>query len=225
MVIPARNAFPLPDSISLEAGAIIGCAVSTAYHAVSYGGLQKGDTVVVFGMGGVGMHVIRWARLWGAGLVIGVDVIESKLQTATSFGADVVLHGRRDDVAVRVAALTDGFGADMALECSGSPESMRMAVKCLHGKSVYESGRLVGVAAFMDEVIMDQAWLFREGAFLRSGDHTRRDLREVIRLAGTGRIDLEPSITHRFNFGDLEHVLATLEARGENIIRAVLVLP
>ena len=82
-----------------------------------------------------------------------------------------------------------------------------------------------GVAAFMDEVIMDQAWLFREGAFLRSGDHTRRDLREVIRLAGTGRIDLEPSITHRFNFGDLEHVLATLEARGENIIRAVLVLP
>ena len=224
VVAPSRNAFKLPDSVSLEVGAIIGCAVSTAYHAVRCGGLAKGDTVVVFGLGGVGMHAVKWAHYFGAGRVIGVDVVESKRRKAGSFGADVVLDPQRDDVARKILELTGGYGADMALECSGHPDSMSSAVKSLHGKSVYESGILVGVAAYMDEIAIDRPWLFREGAFIRSGDHTRKDLREVIQLAGSGRINLEPSITHRFGFEKLETVLECLEERRDDIIRAVLVL-
>ena len=220
VVAPSRNAFSLPDSVSFEVGSILGCAVSTAYHAVS--GVETGDAVIVFGLGGVGMHVIRWARIFGAGLVIGVDVAESKLRRAASFGADVTIDGRNGDIVEQVAKLTDGYGADFAVECSGHPDSMRTAIECLHGKSVYESGKLVGVAAMMDDVHLDRPWLFREGAFVRSGDHTRRELREVIRLAETGRIDLTSSVSHRFDFGDLEHVLACLENRRDDIVRAVL---
>jgi propanol-preferring alcohol dehydrogenase len=156
--------------------------------------------------------------------VIGVDVVESKLALAGRFGADIVLHGRKENVSRKVANLTDGYGADMALECSGHPDSMKAAVECVHGQSTYESGTLVGVAAFTGEVLLDRARLFREGAFMRSGDHTRRELREVIELVGKGRFDMQLSVSHRFDFSELEHALESLEHRREDIIRAVLTI-
>ena len=223
IAVPARNAFKLPDSVPFEEGAIIGCAVSTAYHALNMGKMEKGDTVAVFGLGGVGMHVVRWAKILGAGLVVGVDVVDEKLEAAKRFGADVVLHSTRDKPAEHIRYLTEGYGADMALECSGHPASMREAIQCLHGKSVYESGRLVGVAVFLDSVVIDKTTYFREGAFIRSGDHTREELRQVIQLAASGRIDLSSSITHRVPFTELNHIMEALEEKKEGIIRAVLV--
>lgn len=223
IVVPARNAFKLPDTISFEEGAIIGCAVTTAYHAVHFGQLVDGDTVVVFGLGGVGLQVIKWARFAGAARVIAVDIMEAKLAVAQNFGADVVINALRNKPSQKVREITDGYGADMAFECAGHPDSMREALLCIQGKSGYESGRLVGVAAFLDKIVIDQPLMFREGAFLRSGDHTREDLRTVIDLVGSGRVDVLEAITHRISFGDLERPLNLLKRREGNVIRAVLV--
>ena len=220
--VPARNAFVLPESVSLAQGAIIGCAVSTAYHVVNVGALQKGDTVAVFGLGGVGMHVVEWARILGAGQIIGIDNVDSKLEAAAGFGADITIHSEREKVSEKILSLTDGYGADLVFECAGHPSCMEEAIRCIHGKSAYESGRVVGVAAFLDPIVLDQAWLFREGAFLRSGDHTKSELRQVIQLAASGRIDLSPSVTHEFPFSELEETMTALEGRQKGIIRSVL---
>jgi len=224
IAIPDRNAFRLPDSIPMDQGAIVGCAVSTAYHALQLGGLRSGETVVVFGLGGVGLHAVSWAKAMGAGAVVGVDNVEAKLESGRAYGADLVLHGERDDPVEAVRSLTDGYGAELALECSGNQACVAAAIGCLHGKSGYESGRLVGIAVLMEPVHMPDPGSFREGAYMRAGDHTRDDLREVIRLIDAGRVDLSGSVTHRFCFDELERAMELVESRRENVIRAVLTM-
>ena len=222
VLIPDRNAFKLPDPIPMEQGAIIGCAVSTGYHALRLARLRPAETVVVFGLGGVGLHAVAWARALGAGLVIGVDNAEAKLEVARGYGADVVLHSERDDPVETILSLTDGYGADLALECSGHSSCVEAGMRCVHGKSAYESGRFVGVAVFPDAPAMPEPGSFREGAYMRSGDHTRQELRQVIGLLGAGRVDISQSVTHRFPFEELEAALELVESRRENVIRAVL---
>ena len=222
IALPSRNVFCIPESISMEVGAIIGCAVTTAYHALQCAHLERGETVVVFGLGGVGMHVVQWARMFGAGLIAAVDVVETKLEVASRFGADVLIDPGKEKPAEKILSLTEGYGADVAVECSGHPAGMKQALDSIHGKSVYESGRLVGVAAYLDQLVIDQPQLFREGAFIRSGDHNRSELRTVIELAANGRVDFSESITHRFPFEDLEQPLGMLRRREGNIVRSVL---
>jgi len=222
LCVPARNAFALPDSIPMEQGAIIGCAVSTAYHALRLAQMQPGESVAVFGLGGVGLHVVAWARALGAGLVVGVDNAEPKLATGRAYGADVVLHSERDEVVEAIRSLTAGYGVELALECSGHPLCMQAALDCVHGKSHYESGRTVGVAAFLDQLVLAEPWRFREGGFMRSGDHTRGELREVIRLVEQERLDLGGSVSHRFAFDELEKAMQLVESKRENVVRAVL---
>lgn len=222
VVVPDRNAFKLPVNITSEEGAIIGCAVTTAYHAVHVGGVSRGDVVVVFGLGGVGMQVLKWARFFGADRVVAVDIVGEKLEIAKSFEADLIIDATQQKPSATVHEITEGYGADMAFECSGHPHSMSEALACVHGKSVYESGKVIGVASYLNQIIIDQAWMFREGAFLRSGDHTREELRKVIGLVGAGRVEIAESITHKFPFSDLERPLRLLEHREGNVIRAVL---
>jgi len=223
VAVPDRNAFPLPDPISMAQGAIVGCAVSTAYHALRLGGLRAGETVAVFGLGGVGLHAVAWARAMGAALIVGVDNAAAKLETARAFGADVVLDSGREKLVEAIRSLTEGYGADLALECSGHRDCVQAALECVHGKSGYESGRVVGVAAFLEPVVMAAPVSFREGAFMRSGDHTRGDLREVMRLVAQGRMDLSRSVTHRFAFDELERAMELVESKRENVVRAVIV--
>jgi len=222
IVVPDRNAFKLPDSVPIELGAILGCAVSTAYHALRFARLEPGEAVAVFGLGGVGLHAVTWAKALGATLVVGVDNMEAKLKAAEAFGADVALHSEHDDAAETIRSLTDGYGADVAVECAGHPVCMKAAIDCVHGKSRYESGRTVGVALFSEEVILPEAWTFREGGFLRAGDHTRDDLRQVIDLVASGRVDLSGSVTHRFPFDQLEAAMQLIENREEPVVRAVI---
>ncbi len=222
VVVPGRNAFKLPENVSSEEGAVIGCAVATAYHALQIAGFAAGDSVAVYGLGGVGMQVVKWARCLGASLVVATDIADEKLSMAREFGADVVLHSVRETPHQRIHSLTDGYGIELAFECSGHPDCMRDALRSIHGKSGYESGKLVGVAAYLDSLVLDEPGLFREGAFLRSGDHTRQELREIIELVSAGRYNVNDTITHRFAFTEIERPLALLERKEGQVIRAVL---
>lgn len=220
---PDRNAFKLPESIPVEQGAIIGCAVSTGYHALRLARMRPAETVVVFGLGGVGLHAVAWARALGAGLVVGVDNADAKLDVARDYGADVVLHAEREPVVETIHSLTDGYGADLALECSGHPDCTAAGLRCVHGKSAYESGRFVGVGVCLEPPALPEAGSFREGTYMRAGDHTRRELRQVIRLVESGRVAVSRSVTHRFPFDRLEEAMELVESKRENVIRAVLV--
>ena len=221
IAIPARNAFKLPEEILFEQGAIIGCAVSTAFHALRVGELQPGDTVAVFGLGGVGMHAIAWARAFGASKIIGVDIVDFKLRLAKEFGADFTINAAEEDPVKEIRYLTDDLGVDVSLEVAGTKEAMEYAILSAC-ESNYASGKVVSVAAQFQPIRIEGMRILREGALRKSGDHTRDDLRRVIELVKAKRIDLSKSITHKLPFDELNRGLEILDEKKEDVLRIVL---
>ena len=221
--IPARNAFKLPDEIPFDQGAIIGCAVSTAFHALRVGEFQPGDTVAVFGLGGVGMHAVAWARALGASMIIGVDIMDFKIRLAKEFGADYTINAAEEDPVKEIRYLTDDLGVDVSLEVAGTEKTMEYAILSAC-ESNYASGRVVSVAAQFKPIKIEGMRTLREGALRKSGDHTRDDLRRVIKLVKAKRIDLSKSITHRLRFDELNRGLEILDEKKENVLRIVLIL-
>jgi len=220
--IPAGNALKLPEEMPFEQGAIVGCAVSTAFHALRVGEFQPGDSVAVFGLGGVGMHVVAWARALGASKIVGVDVAGFKLRLAKEFGADFTINAAEQDPVKEIRYLTDGWGVDVSLEVAGTEKTMEYAILSACGNSPYASGSVVSVAAQFQPIQIVGMRTLREGALRKSGDHTRDDLRRVIDLVRAKRIDLSKSITHRFPFDKLNQGIELLEERKEDVLRIVM---
>jgi D-arabinose 1-dehydrogenase-like Zn-dependent alcohol dehydrogenase len=116
LLIPDRNAVRIDRAVPLEEAAILPDAVATAYHALVHRAkVRVGETVVVVGVGGLGIHAVQVARLIGA-RVIAADLAPEKLQAAEKFGAEVVNSGR-EELPARVKALTGGLGAEVVAEC------------------------------------------------------------------------------------------------------------
>lgn len=220
--VPARNAIGMSENVSYEWGAIASCAVSTAYHAVQRADLRAGETVVVFGIGGVGQHAVLWADFFGAGKIIAVDLLDRKLDTAEEFGADVTINGRKEDVLELIMAETDGFGSDISIECSGSSVAMEQCIESISGDNQFASGRAISVGLQHDPFETATYWGLREGDLMVSGDHTRHELKEVITLMEEGKIDLDTSITHRHSLTGVNEALDRLESNEGDIGRTVL---
>jgi S-(hydroxymethyl)glutathione dehydrogenase / alcohol dehydrogenase len=126
-VVPGRAVIPIGADVPLEAAALLGCAVLTGVGAVTNAAkVQPGESVLIIGLGGVGLSAVQGARLAGAGTIIAVDVSADKEDVARSCGATEFLVAA-DDVAKRVRALTGGRGADAAVECVGRGATIRQA--------------------------------------------------------------------------------------------------
>ncbi|MFH1574588.1 MAG: alcohol dehydrogenase catalytic domain-containing protein, partial [Acidobacteriota bacterium] len=128
--IPARSAFLLPDAIPFEHGAVLMCSSATSLHALNRARLSAGDTVAVFGAGGLGMSAIQLAYALGAGRVFAVDRQPNKLEMARQFGA-VPIDAAAADPVTEIRRLTNGRGVDVALELIGQTTTMREAVQSL----------------------------------------------------------------------------------------------
>jgi 2-desacetyl-2-hydroxyethyl bacteriochlorophyllide A dehydrogenase len=219
--IPSVNALRMADHVPIEWGAITACAVSTAFHAVNRSGLKKGDTAVIFGVGGVGIHAVMWSRFFGAEKVIAVDLVDSKLEVARQYGADLAVNPDRDDILEVVGRETEGWGADVSIECSGSSKAMEQAIKAIKGKNRVESGTAVSVG-LQTKPFQVEYWNIREGWITVSGDHTRFDLFQIIKLIESGRIDLSKSITHRLPLREINDGVELVESRREHVERVVI---
>jgi 2-desacetyl-2-hydroxyethyl bacteriochlorophyllide A dehydrogenase len=219
--VPARSALKMSDTIPYDWGAIAACAVSTAYHAVDISGLQRGGTVVVFGVGGVGLHAVLWSKFFGGRTVIAVDPIDSKLNIAKEYGADVLLNPTRDNIQAEVNGITDSWGVDVAIECSGSPVAMKQAIDAIKGKNRYESGSVVSVGLQITPIQVEY-WGLREGRLMVSGDHTRYDLQRIIKLMETKKIDLDKSITHHIPIHAVNDGIKLIENGQEHVERVVV---
>jgi 2-desacetyl-2-hydroxyethyl bacteriochlorophyllide A dehydrogenase len=219
--IPARNALGVAAHVPIEWGAIAACAVSTAFHAVNRSGLKKGDTAVVFGVGGVGIHAVMWAKFFGAEKVFAVDLIDSKLDAARGYGADLTINPSRDDVLGTIVRETDGWGVDVSIECSGSSKAMEEAIRAIKGKNYVESGTAVSVG-LQTKPFQLEYWNIREGWITVSGDHTRFDLYQIIKLMESSRINLSQSITHRLPLREINEGVELVENRREHVERVVI---
>lgn len=142
--VPAKNLVKLPPGLPAEQVAILGDAIGTSLRAVkTRGEVKAGETVLISGIGGVGIHAIQMAHHLGA-RVIAADVVPEKLQLARENGADYGLDAR-DDLAVAVQAVTGGRGADVALDFTGLPQALQSVAVALK-----KGGRLVMVGYQVD---------------------------------------------------------------------------
>ena len=221
IAVPARNAIPLPDEIPFEQGAILMCSSATSLHALRKSGLKPGETVAVFGVGGLGMSAVQLAKAFGAVEVFAVDIHADKLKLAARYGAIPVNAARCDPVA-EIQRLTNGRGVDVALEMIGLPQTMRQAVQSL---AVFGRAVLVGIAAQPVAIDSYRELLGKEAEVIGSDDHLLQELPLLIEYARRGVLDLSDVVTRTVPL-DAEAVNRALDGleRFGSDIRTVIVL-
>jgi 2-desacetyl-2-hydroxyethyl bacteriochlorophyllide A dehydrogenase len=189
--LPARNVFRLPDEIPFEQGAILMCSSATSFHALRKGRVQAGETVAVFGVGGLGMSAVQLARAFGALEVYAVDINPNKLKMAAGYGA-IPIHAVEADPVAEIKRLTGGRGVDVALELIGLPATMQQAVACL---AVLGRAVMVGLTQQTIQVAPYRELVGREAEIIGSSDHLAQELPTLIELARRGALDLSHAVT------------------------------
>ncbi|HUG04377.1 MAG TPA: zinc-binding dehydrogenase [Steroidobacteraceae bacterium] len=189
--VPERGVLPLPASIPFEQGAIMMCSSATALHALNQARVAAGDTVAVFGVGGLGVSAIQLARLRGVQTVYAVDLHPRKLALAGALGA-IPVNARADDPVAVIRRLTDGRGVDAALELIGLPLTMQQAIRSLavHGRAA--------LAGLTDRPLSFSPYhdlLNREAEVIGVSDHLATELRQLIGFVERGQLDLSAVVT------------------------------
>jgi S-(hydroxymethyl)mycothiol dehydrogenase len=223
-LVAAGQAVKVDQAARPEAAGLIGCGVMAGFGAaLNTGGVSRGDTVAVFGCGGVGDAAIAAASLVGARTIVAVDVDDRKLEWALAFGATDIVNSTRADPVEAVRSLTGGFGADVVIEAVGQQETYRQAFlsRDLAGVLVQ-----VGVPDPAMTIELPMIELFGRGGALKSswyGDCLpTRDFPVLIDLYLKGRLDLDRFVSGTVGLGDVEEAFARMQ-RGE-VLRSVVVL-
>ncbi|MFF1423134.1 Zn-dependent alcohol dehydrogenase [Streptomyces sp. NPDC058280] len=197
-VVAANCVLPLPDGIPLTDAALLGCAVLTGYGAVHHSArVRAGESVVVLGVGGVGLAVLQSARIAGASTVIAVDVSPEKEALARAAGATEYLVAS-GTTAKEVRGLTGGRGADVAVECVGRAATIRTA-----WDATRRGGRttVVGIGGKDQQVTFNALELFHWGRTLSGcvygNSDPAKDLPVLAEHIRAGRFDLGAMVTER----------------------------
>jgi S-(hydroxymethyl)mycothiol dehydrogenase len=207
-----------------EVAGLVGCGVMAGIGAaVNTGGVTRGDTVAVFGCGGVGDAAIAGAVLAGARTVIAVDLDDRKLSWAKDFGATHTVNASSEDPVERIRELTGGVGVDVAIEAVGRPETFQQAFLARdHAGTVV----VVGVPDPSMTVELSMIELFGRGGAIKPswyGDCLpTRDFPMVIDAHLAGRIDLERFVTETIGIDDVEEAFGAMQ-RGD-VLRSVVLL-
>ena len=217
VAVPARNAVPLPDEISFEEGATLMCASATALHALRKGRVKAGETVAIFGVGGLGLSAIQLAKAMGAVEVYAVDIQQDKLELASEYEA-IPVDAARCDAVQEILRFTHGKGVDVGLEMIGLQKTMKQTVE-----SVGVMGRAVIVGLSQDplEVNPYATLIGHEAEIIGSNDHLLQELPLLIEMArrkilDTSRVvsQILPLDADRVNqrLDDLDHFTSDVRA-------------
>jgi S-(hydroxymethyl)mycothiol dehydrogenase len=205
------------------AAGLLGCGVMAGIGAaINTGGVTRGDSVAVFGCGGVGDAAIAGARLAGAGTIIGVDLDDRKLDWAKQIGATHTVNSANQDAVAAIKELTGGYGVDVAIDAVGHPEVYKQAfaARDLAGTVV-----LVGVPNPEMRLELPLLDVFGHGGALKSswyGDCLpSRDFPMLIDLYLQGRFDLDAFVSETIGIGEVEQAFSKMH-RGE-VLRSVVV--
>jgi S-(hydroxymethyl)mycothiol dehydrogenase len=223
-LVAAGQCTKVDPSARPEAVGLLGCGVMAGLGAsMLTGGVGTGDSVAVFGCGGVGCAAIAGALLAGASKIIAVDLDPRQLDLARGFGATHAVNASSEDVVEAIQALTDGNGADVCIEAVGNPKVMEQA---FYARDL--AGTLVQVGVPTPEMRIDLPMIdfFGRGGRLTPswyGDCLpSRDFPMLVDLYLQGRLDLDRFVTETIALGEVEEAFHRME-RGE-VLRSVVVI-
>lgn len=218
-VLPEISLAKVNPKAPLEEVCLLGCGVTTGMGAVlKTARVNKGDTVAIFGLGGIGLSAIIGAVMAGASRIIGVDINEAKFALAKKLGATDCINPHSDDRPIQdvIVEMTDG-GVDFSFECIGNVNVMRSALECCHkgwGESV-----IIGVAGAGQEIstrpfqlVTGRVW--RGSAF--GGVKGRSELPDIVEQYMAGEFKLDDFITHTMGLEDINTAFDLLH-KGESI--------
>ena len=214
-VVGESACIPLPAGVPMEQAALLGCAVLTGVGAVlNSARVRAGESVVVFGLGGVGLSALQGARLAGASPIIAVDPAEGRWELARSLGATATLAPVKA-LAREVRGLTGGRGADHAIECVGRAETMRAAWSV-----VRRGGRatVVGMGRTDDRFELNalEVPFFAKtlaGCMYGSSDPAA-DVPVLVEHVGAARLDLAAMVTHTLPLDEVGAAFDALDSRS-----------
>ena len=203
---------------------LLGCGVMAGIGAaINTGEVSHGQSVAVFGCGGVGDAAIAGSKLAGASTIIAVDIDDRKLEWAQEFGATHVCNSTTTDPVEFIRSVTDGNGADVCIEAIGHPEVYK---QCFEARVLAGTVVLVGVPNPEMTVELPFIEIFGRGGALKSswyGDCLpERDFPMLIDLYLRGRLDLGGFVSETIGLGDVEQAFHKME-QGE-VLRSVVVL-
>ena len=217
VVVPEANLVPLPESVTLEAGAVLACSGMTAVHAVRLAGIGIGELVVVNGIGGVGLMLTQVAALAGATVLVAADD-PAKLDLAESLGARAGLlieNPEAYETLPKKASRLLGRAPDVFFETVGTRETMQAGFRCLA-----PGGAFVQIGYTSQSLDIHPGALIRnELRILTSAAGSKNDLETAIALASQGR--LKVVIANRTNLDRLGDAISSLADRrvlGRNVI-------
>src|SRR6187549_4020716 len=218
-VLPEIAVAKIDERAPLDKVCLLGCGVTTGIGAVlNTAKVQRGTSVAVFGLGGIGLSVIQGARMAGAARIIGVDINPAKFAMARELGATDFVNPRDHERPLQevIVVMTDG-GVDYSFECIGNVQLMRTALECCHkgwGESVIVgvagAGQEIGTRPF--QLVTGRVW--RGSAF--GGARGRTDTPRIVDWYMDGRIEIDPMITHKLPLEDINKAFDLMHA-GESI--------
>jgi propanol-preferring alcohol dehydrogenase len=218
--VPGANAFPLPDEIPFEVGAIMMCSSATALHALKKARFKAGESIAIFGFGGLGFSALQLVRAFDCEDVYVVEINPAKLASAAGMGA-IAIDARSADPVEQIKEATAGKGVDVALELIGSAKTMRQAVLSL---GTLGRAALVGLTAESMSIRPYTELINKEAEIIGVSDHLATEFPELIKFARSGKLRFPPETLCVIDL-DAGQINGALDALQDSIdhVRTVIV--
>ena len=192
------SAYPVPAGISDEEFLMLADILPTAYEVgVLNGGVSPGDVVSIVGAGPIGLSAITGALLFSPSHVISIDLADSRLEAAKQFGADVTLNNGREDAVAIIRSLTDGLGADVAIEAVGTPATFELATALIR-----PGGHVANIGVHGKPATLHLETLWTRDVTITTGLVDTYSTPTLARLMATGQLKAARFATHHFGFDE-----------------------
>ena len=215
-----NSLYKIPEGLSDEQVLFIADILPTGFEVgVLNGGVKPGDVVAVVGAGPVGLAAMMTSRLYGPSRVVAIDVADSRLDSAQSqFGADETVNSSSDDAVEAIQGLTNGLGADVAIEAVGIPETFELCTEL-----VRPGGRVANIGVHGHPATLHLETLWIKNVTITTGLVDTHSTPTLLKLVSEGRIDPLPFGTHNFGLGEiLESYGVFADAAKTNALKMVL---
>lgn len=213
---PAAFSFKLPENVSCKEGALIE-PLAIGLNAAKTGGVQLGDTVVIFGSGCIGLVTLLASKGYGASRVIVVDVLEKRLATAQRMGAET-LNSRNCDAVAEIMAMTGGKGANVVIDCCGISQTVRQSLQV-----AAPAGCVVLVGLGEDEINgLPMGLLSTKELTVRSIFRYKNLYPTAINAVASGSIDIRQIISHTFPFEQTPQAFEECIENVRDIVKGVI---
>ena len=205
------SVYKVPDDLTDEQVLFLADILPTAYEVgVLNGKVDAGDTVVVVGAGPIGLATVMTAKLYTPARIVAIDLADSRLDKALEFGADVIVNSGREDAVEVVKSLTEGLGADVAVEAVGIPETFELCTAI-----VRPGGRVANVGVHGHPATLHLETLWIRDVTITTGLVDTFTTPRLLQLISQGRLDATPFATHRFELDDTVTAYETFASAAE----------